>query len=67
MIDRKTFPSSTALTSAAYDPERQELTVTFKSGRSYTCHKVPQEAWEELRDADSPGTVWREQIKDQYS
>mgnify|MGYP001564059758 CR=1 FL=1 len=66
-MQRTTFPGSTALSGASYEEDRQELTVTFKSGRGYTYHQVPPDVWEQLQSADSPGTFWRESIKDAYS
>lgn len=66
-MQRQSFPGSSALTSAAYDEATQELTVTFKGGRSYTYNRVPPDVWEQLQSADSPGTFWRQSIKDQFS
>ena len=62
----QTFPGSSALSSASYDPERQDLTITFKGGRSYTYPRVSLDVWEGLLEASSPGTFWREQIKDRF-
>lgn len=64
-LQRQSFPGSTALTSAQYDPDTQSLTITFKSGQSYTYPNVPRDVWEQLQTADSPGRFWRESIKDQ--
>ncbi len=63
---RQSFPASTALSSAAYDPDTQTLTVTFKGGGSYTYQRVPPDVYEQLTTADSPGRFWRESIKDAY-
>ncbi len=64
---RQSFPASTAIQSATYDPDTQSLTVTFKGGgTSYTYPNVPPDVWEQLQSSDSPGTFWRESIKDQY-
>lgn len=66
MIDRRTYPGSSALASSSYEPSSKELTITFKSGRSYTYRSVPPDVAEQLSSADSPGTFWRNEIKDTY-
>ena len=64
---RQAFPGSSAIAAASYDPDTQELTVTFKGGSiSYTYPNVPADTWEQLQSSDSPGRFWRESIKDQY-
>ena len=65
-LQRQSFPGSTALASADYNPDTRVLTVTFKGGQSYTYLDVPADTWEQLQSADSPGRFWRESIKDQY-
>lgn len=65
-LPRQSFPGSSAISSAAYDEQRQELTVTFKSGKPYTYRGVPPDVYEQLTSADSPGTFWRQSIKDAY-
>ncbi len=64
---RQSFPGSSAIQSAEYDPDTRTLTVGFKGGSlGYTYRQVPPDVWEQLVTADSPGTFWRESIKDQY-
>lgn len=63
---RQPFPSSTALTSMDYDPSTRTLTVTFRSGRSYTYNDVPEDVAQQFAQADSPGQFWRSEIKDVY-
>ena len=58
--------SSTALRSCAYDGETQALDVTFASGRVFTYEGVPQDVFEGLRDAPSPGSYYHANIKDAY-
>ncbi len=65
-MPRQTFKNSAALAGVDYDPERQTLTITFKGGRSYTYQQVPPDVYEQLCSADSPGTFWRQSIKDTY-
>lgn len=66
-MPRQSFPSSQALASADYDESRQELSITFKSGRTYTYRSVPPDVYEGLVSASSPGSYWRNSIKDQYA
>lgn len=66
-MPRQDFPNSSALSSATYDDERSELTITFRNGRSYTYRQVPANVWDGLQTADSPGNFWRSNIMDQYS
>lgn len=64
---RQSFPGSTAISAAAYDPETRELVISFKGGASqYTYPNVPADVYDQLCTADSPGRYWRESIKDQY-
>jgi len=64
---RQSFPGSSALAGAEYNPDTRVLTITFKGGgQSYTYLDVPPDTWEQLVLADSPGTFWRNSIKDQY-
>ncbi len=64
---RQSFPASTALAGASYDDATQSLTVTFKGGGApYTYPDVPPDVWEQLVSSDSPGTFWRNSIKDAY-
>lgn len=65
-MQRQSFPGSSALSSASYDEAKQELTVTFKGARSYTYPQVPPDVWEQLQSSDSPGTFWRQSIRDAY-
>ena len=58
--------SSTALASATYDDENLDLSITFVSGGTYTHSNVPQEIFDGLVSASSPGKYWHSNIKDQY-
>jgi KTSC domain len=57
---------SSALASATYDDEMQDLDITFNSGGTYTYHNVPITVWEGLVGASSPGRYWHSTLKDQY-
>lgn len=58
---------STAILSATYDDENEELSVTFSNGRTYDYHDVPRDIFDGLTAAGSPGGYWHANIKDQYS
>jgi hypothetical protein len=57
---------SSALASAQYDDQLEELTLTFTSGRSYTYEDVPEDIYEQLLQSPSPGTFYAFWIRDQY-
>ena len=57
---------STALASATYDNETLDLDITFNNGGTYTHHNVPQEEFDGLVAADSPGRYWHANLKDKY-
>lgn len=58
---------STAILSATYDDENEELSLTFSNGSTYDYHGVPKEEFDALVAAASPGRHWHANIKDQYS
>jgi len=58
--------SSTAFSSATYDDENKDLSMTFVNGGTYIHHNVPQELFDGLVAAGSPGKYWHSNIKDQY-
>jgi hypothetical protein len=58
--------SSTVIDSISYDPERRELAITFKSGRTYVYDDVPIDIYEELLAADSQGAYFNHNIRDAY-
>ncbi|HST36372.1 MAG TPA: KTSC domain-containing protein [Allosphingosinicella sp.] len=59
------MPSS-VIQSHHYDPEREELSITFTTGRSYVYFHVPPEAYEDFRDAFSKGRHFNAKIRDSY-
>lgn len=59
--------SSSAIASATYDDENEDLTITFRNGGAYDYHGVPAEIFQGLANASSPGRYWHANIKDQYS
>ncbi len=66
MIQRFAFPGSEALIGATYDPETEQLSITFASGSTYSYSGVPADVVEQFREAPSAGQFWRNSIKDQY-
>jgi KTSC domain len=59
--------SSTALLSATYDSETQDLQITFANGGTYDFHGVPPEIVDGLENAGSAGKYYHQFIKDRYS
>ena len=57
---------STALRSATYDDEREQLSLTFASGEVFDFEGIPQDVFDGLRNATSPGRYYHQFIKDQY-
>lgn len=52
------FIQSSMLTSASYDDETNELTVTFTGGKSYTYVDVPKDIYIALSTAPSAGKLF---------
>lgn len=59
--------NSSAIISADYDPESQELYVTFASGTTYTYFSVPAWKFDELIAAPSAGSYFNDQIRDRHA
>lgn len=59
--------SSSAILSATYDDETEDLSLTFSNGQTYDYHDVPQEVFDGLQAASSAGRFWHANIKDIYS
>ncbi len=58
--------SGTALSSATYFPDREQMTVEFRSGGSYRFCGVSLEVFEGLKDAGSVGQYFNANIRGQY-
>lgn len=58
---------SSAILSATYDDENEELSLTFSNGGTYDYHDVPKEVFDGLTAASSAGKFWHANIKDIYS
>ena len=59
------MPSSVIRT-FSYDPETQDLTVVFVSGRRYAYHGVPAELAQEMRLAFAKGEFFNRRIRDRF-
>lgn len=46
---------SSNIAATAYDPASQSMAVTFKGGKTYVYHDVPQEVHSAMGKADSIG------------
>lgn len=57
---------SSNLASAAYDPEIQQLQITFQSGRTYLYNGVPSGIVDRLSLSPSPGRTFDQIIKDAF-
>ena len=54
---------SSAIPFAEYDPETEEMTVTFTNGQSYTASGVSMEEYEAFVQSPSPGRTWNAVFK----
>ena len=57
---------SSNLASIGYDAENEILEVEFKHGGIYQYFGVPENAYEELMNADSQGVYFSANIKNEY-
>ena len=57
---------STAIAMVEYDDETQTMEVEFTNGRSYTHVGVPQEVYDGLVNAGSPGAYYNSAVKGRY-
>lgn len=58
--------NSSMITAADYDDATQTLTVTFKAGQRYAYAGVPENEYEALVGASSPGRFFLSNIRDSY-
>jgi hypothetical protein len=59
------MPSS-VIRSYRYDPADRHLDLVFVSGRHYRYHDVPEEIYQEMRNAFSTGEYFNANIRDQF-
>lgn len=58
---------SSYLKEIGYDPDKQELEVTFNSGAKFSYFDVSQTAYDSLITAESVGKHFATNIKGQYA
>lgn len=59
----KEHPESSMIERTSYDPEIQELTVTFRNGKSYVYQHFEHSKWERLLTAPSIGKFINTEVK----
>jgi hypothetical protein len=59
--------SSTSLEMVGFDPDTLTLSVTFRNGTEYHYYNVPQDVFEGIPAATSPGNYLDAYIKAGYS
>jgi hypothetical protein len=57
---------SSNIASADYNDETGEMTITFKSGQTYSA-RAPKETYESFIASPSPGSFFHRQLKTQFS
>lgn len=57
---------SSAISDAEYDPETQQMELTFVNGGPYTFYNVPQDVYDGLGAAPSAGKYYHAFIKGRY-
>ena len=57
---------STALIQASYNTDTETLTLWFANGQSYDYPAVPEDIYDGLTTANSPGSYYSTFIKDQF-
>jgi hypothetical protein len=62
----RTLIQSSSIASVAYDAERRQLEIDFRSGRTYRYFDVPPSVYAWLLRVPSPGTYVNRHIKDRY-
>lgn len=58
--------SSSNLAAVDWNPETEEMVITFHQGRQYTYQGVPEDVYQGLLDAGSPGKYFNQNIRGQY-
>lgn len=58
--------NSSAISDASYDPETQEMEITFVNGGPYTFYNVPQDVYDGLAAAPSAGRYYHAFIKGRF-
>jgi hypothetical protein len=58
---------STVIRSYLYDAAKQELWITFVTGRRYVYAAVPQDVFDAFKAAFSRGTFFNQEIRGRYA
>jgi hypothetical protein len=64
-MESKQF-KSTRISSAEYDLENWELTLSFVKGGNYRYREVPPETWEAMVEAESVGKFFNKEIRSKF-
>lgn len=59
--------SSSAIARAGYDPDREVMTITFNSGKSYAYQGISPQTFGRYCAADSKGGFFSRNIRDKYA
>jgi hypothetical protein len=59
-------PDSSMIEEYSYDDETQTLNVTFCKGGTYSYSGVQEDVFQAMKDADSVGKFFLQNIKGQY-
>lgn len=57
------YVDSTSLDQIGFDADAREVHAVFKNGEHYVYLDVPQDVWEQFRDASSKGTFLNRELK----
>lgn len=58
--------NSSVLKFGLYEPDTEELTLEFQSGKNYTYRDISPDLWKEFKEAESTGQFYNQEIKGQY-
>ena len=63
----RTIIESSMIRSIGYDADNSTLEIEFNSGAIWQYFNFPESIWYEFEGADSQGTFFHREIKNQYS
>ncbi len=58
--------TSSNISSADYNDETGEMSVSFRSGKTYTYRNVPKETYRALISSPSPGSFFHRNIRNSF-
>lgn len=67
VAETTTFPGSSNLAAASYDPSSMYLDITFQDGQTYRYMSVPAEIYTGLQRAGSAGSYFYRHIRERYA